>query len=122
MVKKRPIVLVKKRPIILAGTSFISVAFAFLSFGNEAYNIGEKEAYHIRRYLIHIGRIRYYCQSRGLPMVLQKQMMEHAQWRWRTTMLLDEDTLTDHLSGGLQQSVAMFRASILKNPQIVSFI
>jgi ABC-type lipoprotein export system ATPase subunit len=37
-------------------------------------------------------------------------------------MLLDENMLTDHLSGGLQQSVAMFRASILKYPQIVSFI
>ena len=69
------------------------------------------------RYLIHIGRIRFYCQSRGLPMELQKQMMEHAQWRWRTTMLLDDNTLTDHLSGGLQQSVAMFRAPILKSSQ-----
>ena len=87
----------------------------------ETYSIGEKEAYHIRRYLIHIGRIRYYCQSRGLPMELQRQMMEHAQWRWRTTMLLDEDTLTDHLSGGLQQSVAMFRASVLKSPLYSEF-
>ena len=36
-------------------------------------------------------------------------------------MLLDEDTLTDHLSGGLQQSVAMFRASVLKSPLYSEF-
>ena len=57
-----------------------------------------------------MGRIRFYCQSRGLPMELQRQMLEHAAWRWRTTNMLDEEMLTQDLSGGLQQSVAMFRA------------
>jgi ABC-type polar amino acid transport system ATPase subunit len=43
-------------------------------------------------------------------MELQRQMLEHAAWRWRTTNMLDEEALTHDLSGGLQQSVTMFRA------------
>jgi hypothetical protein len=55
------------------------------------------------------NQIRFFAKSKNLPAELERHILEHAAWRWRTTHFVDEVAISEGLSGGVQQSLGMFR-------------
>ena len=63
-----------------------------------------------QRFLSYANRIRFFAKSRNVPEKLLNNILQHMAWRWRMTHMLDEADLTEGLSGGVQDSLGLFRA------------
>jgi len=61
-------------------------------------------------YMREVSQIRAYAANRRIPKELERSMLELHAWRYRTTGLIEESALTGKLTGGLQQSLGLFRA------------
>lgn len=88
--------------------TWIGLAYMLYAISSVCMLVAESSAQD-NRYVQEVAQIRFYAESRGLPKELERHMLELHQWRYRTTNLVQETTLTEHLSGGLQQRLGLFR-------------